>query len=201
MSVFRKRHRRFWKCFCRSPPFPLPETLPLQKQGLAGLSSCSWKQRIWLQQIGGGTSDPYVRVQYGNIKKRTKVVYKTLNPQWNQTLEFPDTGSPLVLHVRDHNAVLPTSNIGDCKVEYERLPPNKTVDKWIPLQGVKKGEIRVQVTRRVPEKKQKTRSSPSSSGITTVDTISGKVRMILKKVQSMAEDGDPEKVCLTLDEL
>ncbi|GLJ11106.1 hypothetical protein SUGI_0143120 [Cryptomeria japonica] len=148
-----------------------------------------------------GSSDPYVRVQYGSMKKRTKVMYKTLNPQWNQTLEFPDTGSPLVLHVRDHNAVLPTSNIGDCKVEYERLPPNQTVDKWIPLQGVKKGEIRVQVTRRMPEKLKKTGSSPSSSGITPVHKLSGKVRAIIKKVKSLAEDGDPEKICLTLDEL
>ncbi|KAL3570839.1 hypothetical protein D5086_028088 [Populus alba] len=47
-----------------------------------------------------GTSDPYVRVQYGSSKKRTKVMYKTLNPQWNQTLEFPDDGSPLELHMK-----------------------------------------------------------------------------------------------------
>ncbi|RVX14123.1 Multiple C2 and transmembrane domain-containing protein 1 [Vitis vinifera] len=84
-----------------------------------------------------GTSDPYVRVQYGSLKKRTKVMFKTLNPQWNQTLEFPDDGSPLELHVKDHNALLPTSSIGDCVVEYQRLPPNQMADKWIPLQGMK----------------------------------------------------------------
>ncbi|PNX74555.1 plant synaptotagmin [Trifolium pratense] len=112
-----------------------------------------------------GTSDPYVRVHYGNFKKRTKVeldtmkddadinayvaltlqiedvsgvrhvIYKTLNPQWNQTLEFPDDGSPLILYVKDHNALLPTSSIGECVVEYQRLPPNQMADKWIPLQG------------------------------------------------------------------
>ncbi|GJN37587.1 hypothetical protein PR202_gb26560 [Eleusine coracana subsp. coracana] len=52
-----------------------------------------------------GTSDPYVRVQYGNKKKRTKVVYKTLTPQWNQTFEFQETGEPLILYVKDHNAM------------------------------------------------------------------------------------------------
>ena len=84
-----------------------------------------------------------------------QVVNKTLNPQWNQTLEFPDTGSCLVLHVKDHNVVLPTYSIGNCVVEYERLPPNEIVYKWIPLEGVTKGEMHVQVTKRVPEMSKK----------------------------------------------
>ena len=81
-----------------------------------------------------GTSDPYVRVQYGNLKKRTKVVYKTLNPQWNQTFEFPDTGGRLVLHVKDHNVVLATYSIGDCFVEDESLPPN--VKTFLPFRKI-----------------------------------------------------------------
>nr|TKR90327.1 C2 domain-containing family protein [Populus alba] len=91
-----------------------------------------------------GTSDPYVRVQYGSSKKRTKVMYKTLNPQWNQTLEFPDDGSPLELHVKDYNALFPTYSIGDCVVEYQGLPPNQTSDKWIPLQGMKQSMVKLQ---------------------------------------------------------
>lgn len=156
----------------------------------------------------GGTSDPYVRVQYGNLKKRTKVwetkyiicncyvsgwpsglfclfsififilmlsqsitfcwwyvlqvMFKTLNPHWNQTLEFPDDGSPLLLHVKDHNALLPTSSIGDCVVEYQRLPPNQMADKWIPLQGVKRGEIHIQITRKVPDLEKEKRVSLDS---------------------------------------
>ncbi|KAG5035026.1 hypothetical protein JHK87_009936 [Glycine soja] len=64
-----------------------------------------------------GTSDPYVRVNYGNSKKRTKVRIFLLRM---------------------------------C-VEYQRLPPNQMSDKWIPLQGVKSGEIHIQITRKVPE--------------------------------------------------
>lgn len=78
-------------------------------------------------------------------------MYKTLSPKWNQMLEFPDNGSPLLLHVKDHNALLPTSSIGDCVVEYQGLPPNQMSDKWIPLQGVKRGEIHIQITKRIPE--------------------------------------------------
>lgn len=86
-----------------------------------------------------------------------QVIHKTLNPQWNQTLEFPETGDRLFLHVKDHNALLPTYNIGDCIVEYESLPPNQSVEKWIPLQGVKSGEIHVRVTRRVPEPQRRSK--------------------------------------------
>lgn len=104
-------------------------------------------------------------------------MYKTLNPQWNQTLEFPDDGSPLLLHVKDHNAVLPTSNIGDCVVEYQRLPPNQRSDKWIPLQGVRRGEIHVQITRKVPELEKRT-SLDSESSSTKARRISSQVSIL-----------------------
>lgn len=103
-----------------------------------------------------------------------QVMYKTLNPHWNQTLEFPDDGSPLLLHVKDHNNLLPTSSIGDCVVEYQRLPPNEMSDKWIPLQGVKRGEIHIQITRKVPDllKKHSLDSEPS---LTRAHQISSQV--------------------------
>lgn len=68
-----------------------------------------------------------------------------------------------MLHVKDHNALLPTSSIGDCVVEYQRLPPNEKSDKWIPLQGVKKGEIHVQVTRKIPELRPRSSFDSESS--------------------------------------
>ncbi|KAL0906439.1 hypothetical protein M5K25_024934 [Dendrobium thyrsiflorum] len=148
-----------------------------------------------------GTSDPYVRVHYGNLKKRTKVIYKTLNPQWHQTLEFPDTGSRLVLHVKDHNAVLPETNIGDCAVEYEMLPPNQVADKWIPLQGVRSGEIHVRVTRRIPEHQNKQKISGRVSSLSKALKISGKMREILKNHQGLVADGQLEGLSSALNEL
>ncbi|XP_022725348.1 synaptotagmin-5-like isoform X2 [Durio zibethinus] len=146
-----------------------------------------------------GTSDPYVRVQYGNLKRRTKVMYKTLNPQWHQTLEFPDDGSPLELHVKDHNALLPTSSIGDCVVEYQRLPPNEMSDKWIPLQGVKRGEIHVQITRKVPEL-QKRPSLDSEPSLTKAHQISSQMKQMMIKLQSLTEDGNLEGMSTPLSE-
>ncbi|KAF8780020.1 hypothetical protein HU200_001984 [Digitaria exilis] len=149
-----------------------------------------------------GTSDPYVRVQYGNKKKRTKVIYKTLSPQWNQTFEFPETGEPLVLHVKDHNAVLPTASIGHCTVEYSMLSPNQSADKWIPLQGVKNGEIHVKIARRVSvsdsEKKTMLGTDPSSKG----HKITTQMRHGLKKFTGLIDEGgDPEALSLAVTEM
>ncbi|KAK1268168.1 hypothetical protein QJS04_geneDACA017663 [Acorus gramineus] len=148
-----------------------------------------------------GTSDPYVRVHYGNIKKTTKVIYKTLNPQWNQTLEFPDNGSPLTLHVKDHNTVLPTSSIGDCVVDYERLPPNEIADKWIPLQGVKNGEIHVQITRVVPELQKKPSYEAGVSALLDAYKISTQIRETAKKFRGLVDKGDLEGLSLALGEI
>ncbi|CDO98425.1 unnamed protein product [Coffea canephora] len=147
-----------------------------------------------------GTSDPYVRVHYGNLKRRTKVVYKTLYPQWHQTFEFPDDGSPLELHVKDHNALLPTSSIGDCVVEYKRLPPNQMSEKWIPLQNVKNGEIHIQVTRRVPELDKKPPDSESFS-IQARKRTSKQMKQNMIKFQSLIEDGNLEGLSASLSEL
>lgn len=148
-----------------------------------------------------GTSDPYVKVQYGNLKKRTKVVYRTLNPHWNQTLEFADDGGPLLLYVKDHNDILAPSNIGECEIEYQRLPLNQTYDKWIPLQGVTKGEIHVQITRKVPQVLDKRTSLDSDSSLHTPHNIASKMKQLLIKLQALAGEGDQESISETVSEL
>ncbi|PKI48319.1 extended synaptotagmin-1 [Punica granatum] len=147
-----------------------------------------------------GTSDPYVRVHYGNLKKKTKVMFKTLHPRWHQTLEFPDNGSPLELHVKDHNALLPTASIGDCVVEYQRLPPNEMFDKWIPLQGVKRGEIHVQITRKIPELEKKT-SLDSEPSITKSHQISSQMKQTMAKFHSLIEEGNLEELSTVTSEM
>lgn len=149
-----------------------------------------------------GTSDPYVRVHYGNNKKRTKVIYKTLAPQWNQTFEFAETGEPLILHVKDHNAVLPTASIGNCTVEYSMLSPNQTADKWIPLQGVRSGEIHVKIARRVADSKYKASLETDPSTLGKGHKISSQMRDSLKKCVGLVDEGgDTEALSLALTEV
>ncbi|KFK39172.1 hypothetical protein AALP_AA3G209700 [Arabis alpina] len=147
-----------------------------------------------------GTSDPYVRVQYGEKKQRTKVIFKTLQPKWNQTMEFPDDGSSLELFVKDHNTLLPTSSIGNCVVEYQRLKPNETADKWIPLQGVTRGEIRVRVTRKVTEIPRRA-SADSSSPFNKALLLSNQMKQVMIKFQNLIDDGDLEGLGEALGEL
>lgn len=147
-----------------------------------------------------GTSDPYVRVQYGEKKQRTKVIYKTLHPKWNQTMEFPDDGSSLELHVKDHNTLLPTSSIGNCVVEYQRLKPNETADKWIPLQGVTRGEIRVRVTRKVTEAPRRA-SMDCGSPFNKALLLSNQMKQVMIKFQNLIDDGDLEGLGEALGEL
>ncbi|KAL8124130.1 uncharacterized protein LOC141717975 [Apium graveolens] len=146
-----------------------------------------------------GTSDPYVRLQYGNVTRKTKVLYKTLNPKWNQTFEFSNNGSTLELHVKDHNPVLPASNIGDCVVEYQGLPANEMFDKWIPLQGVKKGEIHIQITRKVPEIQKVSSLDPESA--TKAKKISNQMKQMMLKFQSLLDDENVEELHTLLSEL
>ncbi|CAN8258897.1 unnamed protein product [Cochlearia groenlandica] len=147
-----------------------------------------------------GTSDPYVRVQYGEKKQRTKVIYKTLEPKWNQTMEFPDDGSSLELHVKDHNTLLPTSSIGSCVVEYQRLKPNETADKWIPLQGVTHGEVRVKVTRKVTEILRRP-SVDSGSPFNKAHRLSNHMKKVMIEFQNLIDDGDLEGLGEALGEL
>ncbi|KAF3328924.1 extended synaptotagmin-1 isoform X1 [Carex littledalei] len=144
-----------------------------------------------------GTSDPFVRVQYGNAKKQTKVIHKTLNPYWNHTVLFPDTGSQLVLSVKDHNAVLPSVSIGNCIVEYDKLQLNQTSDRWIPLQGAKSGQVHVQITRRSPELEKKTELEST----TKAHMISNQMREVLKKLKGLVEEGDLDALSNGLNEI
>ncbi|GFP81834.1 synaptotagmin-5 [Phtheirospermum japonicum] len=149
-----------------------------------------------------GTSDPFVRVHYGNLKRSTKVMYKTLSPKWHQTFEFPDDGSPLTLNVKDHNTLLPTSSIGECVVEYQMLPPNQMADKWIPLQGVKRGEIHIQITRKIPQLEKKSGLDSDQSSPTDVHhQISDQIKQTMMKLRSQVEDDDLEGVSKALSDL
>lgn len=141
-----------------------------------------------------GTRDPFVVVHCGIEKQTTKIVHKTLHPQWNETFKLSDTGKPLMLSVKDSNALLPAVNLGHCNVEYERLPMDQRVDKWIPLQGVRKGEIHVQVVRR-PAKhgKRGTRHEPSKSQAKLSQKFS-KVQALLKQVSTLANKGEVDTV-------
>ncbi|KAK1372073.1 Synaptotagmin [Heracleum sosnowskyi] len=103
---------------------------------------------------------------------------------------------PLELHVKDYNALLPTSNIGDCVVEYQGLPVNQMADRWIPLQGVKRGEIHVQITRRVPEMQKKSSLGGESPSSKSHQISSQWFILIMKHAKKCTEQQSISFVCL-----
>ncbi|GBG78685.1 hypothetical protein CBR_g27909 [Chara braunii] len=158
----------------------------------------------------GGTSDPYVSVRYGQIKKRTKVVYKTVNPLWNFSMSFIEDGrSSLILHVKDYNTILMPTTIGHCEVDLDGLEPNKTVDQWLPLKGVDKGELHIRITRKVASKSKKEMVMPmvktqeqQNPGKIKLQKSSAQVRKLIRKALSMIdEDGENEEMKILMEEL
>lgn len=58
-----------------------------------------------LPPMDGDTSDPFVKIKYGNQKFRTKTLKKNLQPQWNETFQFVNIpiGAVLELKVMDED--------------------------------------------------------------------------------------------------
>ncbi|KAE8726590.1 hypothetical protein F3Y22_tig00006613pilonHSYRG00081 [Hibiscus syriacus] len=73
-------------------------------------------------------------------------------------------------------------------------------DKWIPLQGVKRGEIHVQVTRKVPELEKRPSVDPESP-LTKAHQISSQMKQMMIKVQYLIEDSNLEGIPAPLSEL
>ena len=36
-----------------------------------------------------GLSDPFVKIKYGELKKKSEIIQRTITPKWNQAFEFP----------------------------------------------------------------------------------------------------------------
>lgn len=85
-----------------------------------------------LAHDSSGYSDPYVsiRVMDGDkkLKKRTKYKRKTLDPEWNETLNFEVSSNKPGIHfkVQDHNRFSRNSPLGDAFLDVTMLEPNGT---------------------------------------------------------------------------
>lgn len=86
-----------------------------------------------------GLSDPYVRLQLGKHKFRTKVVKKCLNPYWGDEFRFrvDDLGDELVISVLDEDKYFNDDFVGMLKFPVSRVfdAPDKSLGTaWYSLQ-------------------------------------------------------------------
>ena len=95
----------------------------------------------------GGTSDPYVVVQSaGGKKAKTSVKKRTLDPEWDETLELSvyDVSAPLSFAVWDHDKVGTNDSLGAGEVLLGQCAPGAPTSLRVALST--QGAIEVVVT-------------------------------------------------------
>ena len=95
----------------------------------------------------GGTSDPFVVVQSaGDKKAKTSVKKKTLDPEWEETLELSvlDAAAPLSFVVWDHDKVGRNDHLGSAEISLAQIAPG--VPTPLRLELSTQGTIEVVVT-------------------------------------------------------
>jgi hypothetical protein len=97
-----------------------------------------------------GYSDPYVNLRIESnpkeTKRRTRVVKKSLNPEWKEsfTVPFASLADALILHVWDHDH-LKNDPLGVATLPLEQCQVGSTTNMWLKLDGVDSGELNVEV--------------------------------------------------------
>ncbi|XP_039053684.1 C2 and GRAM domain-containing protein At1g03370-like [Hibiscus syriacus] len=85
-----------------------------------------------------GFSDPYVKLQLGKQRYKTKVVKKSLNPSWGEEFIFKmeDLKGKLLVSVLDEDKLFNDDFVGHLKLPVSRVfeaPQNSLGSAWYPL--------------------------------------------------------------------
>eukprot|EP00731_Ephydatia_muelleri_P035090 Em0096g9a len=82
-----------------------------------------------------GLSDPYCKFRLGSQRYKSKVKFKTLNPQWKEKFDFRvfEGDDTLNIEVWDRDFPSADDYMGVCNVELGTLVPDKTYDLTLPL--------------------------------------------------------------------
>ena len=134
-----------------------------------------------------GTSDPFVEARLGKQRFKTKVVKKSLTPEWNETFKFDySSGSPsLSLVVYDEDKGLLGSSaeyMGSCEITVDDLQLDQPLNEWYTLKFDSKYQKKVEaVTGRLFVKLKMTMDN--TAGV-DVSTLSRPVRNERKAVQN-----------------
>ncbi|KAI1904510.1 hypothetical protein AGOR_G00006390 [Albula goreensis] len=83
-----------------------------------------------------GTSDPYVKFKLdGKAIYKSKVVYKNLNPTWNESFSVAVKDLEQILSLRVYDRDLTTDDfMGACSVKLSEIELNKTCEVALPLE-------------------------------------------------------------------
>ena len=99
-----------------------------------------------------GTSDPYVVVHVGSEKRKTKVIQKDLNPQWNEKFDIlvTDVQGTLRLQVYDKDLIGSDDLIGETMIPLSTIVGKKLTQKWYTILNSSKVTGEVLISLRLP---------------------------------------------------
>ncbi|MGH0183796.1 UNVERIFIED_CONTAM: hypothetical protein FKN15_013203 [Acipenser sinensis] len=82
-----------------------------------------------------GTSDPYVKFKLdGKTLYKSKVVYKNLNPEWNESFSVPVRNLDQKMYIKVYDRDLTTDDfMGSTDITLSDLELDRTVEKVLPL--------------------------------------------------------------------
>ncbi|CAK9151763.1 unnamed protein product [Ilex paraguariensis] len=96
-----------------------------------------------------GLADPYVKVQLGPYRFRTKTQRKTLVPKWQEEFKIPicswDTHNVLTIEVCDKDHFV-DDTLGDCSINLSDHRDGQRHDMWLSLQNIKMGRLHLAIT-------------------------------------------------------
>uniref|UniRef100_A0A7S3B3S4 C2 domain-containing protein n=1 Tax=Haptolina ericina TaxID=156174 RepID=A0A7S3B3S4_9EUKA len=95
-----------------------------------------------------GKSDPYVKLKSGGKKVKTHIEKATLNPVWNETLQLnvESLAEPISVEVMDHDVIGMNDHLGTASINLSECTPNEATLLSLPLEGVSKGSLELEVT-------------------------------------------------------
>ncbi|XP_072173844.1 extended synaptotagmin-2-like [Diadema setosum] len=103
--------------------------------------------------IKKGKSDPYLNINVGMQKFKTKVINNNLNPVWNQTFEalvFEEHGQTLDLDCWDEDPGSKDDPLGNISIDIHYISRMGTFDSWLPLEDIKHGDLHLKLEWLVP---------------------------------------------------
>lgn len=123
--------------------YPMPE-------GVVCISVIEAKELAKMDSVlKGGAADPYILLEVGAQKFRTKTMKNTLTPVWKQTFEAyvdNDEGQEIQLLLFDEEKTGKDAKMGMLDIDITSVAEQGTRDLWLPLDGVKTGMVHLNLT-------------------------------------------------------
>jgi hypothetical protein len=124
-----------------------------------------------------GTSDPYVKIKLGKHDHKTRIVYKNLDPEWNEDFEMniDDMSMPLHVSIWDNDLLGADDLIGEIAIRLDELMDSNSgkvqgsLTDWFTVKRSKKatGEILLGFSFKAPD--NESRETEKELGSTTID--------------------------------